>query len=146
MKTTLKCAHCGAEVTELTFKSSKWQALWFVPLILLSLYPAYRMLYTPDPQKHLSIEQAVYQGTEDLMYVRGIIRNSGSSTWIGVEVEAEFFDEAGNFIDENETMLGGEIRPQDVEHFQIRFQSNSDKILEAGVTMRASVSGGRPKL
>ena len=62
--------------------------------------------------------------------------------WSNVTIEAEFFDQAGNFVDEAQEYVRTEIAGGAKEHFKIRVKSPSAPVDAGETKMELKISGG----
>lgn len=122
MNAKIKCSNCGAEITNLTMTAGKRQWLWFAPLILVGFLPLFRMsFFKPDYAKDLSLVEIVQTNADRDIQITGKIQNSGTKTWGGITIDAEFYDSDGKFIDEETEYLRSDVRPKEGEYFKISF-------------------------
>jgi hypothetical protein len=79
---------------------------------------------------------------DDEMVVTGIINNLTDSAWKSVSIEAEFFDESGNFIGESDDYIGSDIHSKANENFEVRFRYLPEAVLAGKATTKFKVAGG----
>lgn len=139
----MKCSQCGAEMSNLTLSWGWKHWLFTIPLMLLCLYPALRLtVFRGDAAKELSISEVSRRTNDKAVDVIGLITNQGQHKWSSVTIKAEFYDAAGNFLDENTEYLRSDIGPAAKEHFKMSFRTSEPKVLAADVKMVVKVSGG----
>jgi hypothetical protein len=76
------------------------------------------------------------------MVVVGMISNLSDSAWKSVSIEAEFFDESGNFIGERKDYTGSDIYAKGKENFEVRFRYLPEAVLAGKATTKLKVAGG----
>jgi hypothetical protein len=76
------------------------------------------------------------------MVVTGMISNLAESAWKSVSVEAEFFDESGNFIGESDDYIGSDVYGNGNENFEVRFRYLPEAVLAGKATTKLKVAGG----
>ena len=52
--------------------------------------------------------------------LRGVVENMIDNVWRAVRLQAEFFDQEGNFVDEAKASLTTNIMEHSREHFKVR--------------------------
>lgn len=63
--------------------------------------------------------------------ILGTIRNVGKTEWERIELQMEFFDAEGKFVDEASGGVTGSVKPGEVEHFKLTI-SNPSPAIRAG--------------
>ena len=110
--------------------------------MLLGFYPLARMtVFKPDIRKALSISNVERREVNNGLEITGLISNSSSTDWSSVEVEAEFFDVDGRFIDEFQGRLL-HVGPNAEEHFKIALLLRDENLREVETTMKVKIVGG----
>jgi hypothetical protein len=71
----------------------------------------------------------------------GLLTNSGKYAFSSVTIEAEFFDAAGNFLDEQSEYLRSDIAGGAKEHFKITVKTPPPAPPETKLVVK--VTGGR---
>src|SRR5262245_2797090 len=108
MNATVKCSNCGAELSNLTLSWGKRQWLWslmaFLPLVCISIWfisiSRSSRDYVREIETTLLETRPLQNGPSGGLYVLGRMKNVGKHTWERISIQAEFFDEAGRFMDE----------------------------------------------
>ena len=72
----------------------------------------------------------------------GLITNSGSNKFSSVTIEAEFFDAAGNFLDEESEYMRSDIPGGAKEHFKITLKTPLSQANAPDTKMVVKVTGG----
>jgi len=72
--------------------------------------------------------------------LRGVVENKSDNAWKSVMVEAEFFDQDGNFVDEAKASLSTHIKEHSREHFKVRLNGLSKEALR--LEPRVKLTGG----
>ena len=144
MNSKLKCSNCGAEVRNLSISWEKKYLLFMIPVMLLGLAPMIKlMFFKGNVTKELVVSDTQRRVDGSQLEVIGIIANSGRHTWSGVQVEAEFFDSAGAFVDEHSGRVEAVIQPGDKEHFKFTLHpSTKSKIRDEETKMVVKIAGG----
>ena len=143
MLAKVKCSNCGAEMSNLNFSWGKKQWLFIVPIMLIGFLPLARMMFFQgDATKDLSVSKVQKRDAGGSLEIVGLITNTGSRKWSGVTVEAEFFDAAGNFIDEAQEFLRSDVQAGAKEHFKIRVTQPVPAMTATETKMVVKVSGG----
>jgi hypothetical protein len=143
MQAKMKCSNCGAEVTNLSM-SWGWKHLLFaVPVMLLGFYPLLKMsFFKGDITKELQVSDVQQRSRDGSLEIVGLITNTGSTTWSSVTIEAEFFDAAGNFLEEATQYHQGHITGNAKEHFKVTILSPAPALSAPETKMVVKVAGG----
>ena len=72
--------------------------------------------------------------------LRGVVENKSENVWKSVMLEAEFFDQDGNFVDEAKASLSTNIKEHSCEHFKVRLNGLGKEALE--LEPRVKLTGG----
>lgn len=139
----LKCSNCGAEMSNLNMSWGKKQLWFIVPILVLGFLPLFRIYwFKGNATKDLVISEVQTRTTGNSLEVMGVITNGGRGTFSSVTIEAEFFDAAGNFFDEESANLRTEIPKGAKEHFKIALRSIPPEASAPDTKMVVKVSGG----
>jgi hypothetical protein len=144
MQNKISCPHCDKEISALKIEHSAKQRLVVVLIILLGLIPFFvitsqsRSLASDD----LEITNYDIKVAGKEMVVVGMISNLSDSAWKSVSIEAEFFDESGNFIGEGKDYTGSDIYAKGKENFEVRFRYLPEEVLAGKATTKLKVAGG----
>ena len=144
MQNKISCPHCDKEISALKIEHSAKQRLVVVLIILLGLIPFFvitsqsRSLASDD----LEITNYDIKVAGKEMVVVGMISNLSDSAWKSVSIEAEFFDESGNFIGEGKDYTGSDIYAKGKENFEVRFRYLPEAVLAGKATTKLKVAGG----
>jgi hypothetical protein len=147
MKANMKCSNCGADISNMNFSWGKRYWLVAVPLMLLIMalgfLPMIRLMYFQgDAGQDLLISDVRQRHTDQAIEIVGLITNQGSRKWTSVTVEAEFFDQAGGFLDEESDYLRGDISPGAKEHFKIRLFNDDESLRSEDTKTVVKIAGG----
>lgn len=116
----MKCSNCGAEMSNLNVSWGKKQLWFIIPIMLLGFLPmAMLFWFKGEPTKELTITEVQKRTNGSALENVGPITNNGTHTFSSVTVEAELFDAAGNFIDEETSYIRSDIAGRAKEHFKI---------------------------
>ncbi|MEM7478522.1 MAG: FxLYD domain-containing protein [Planctomycetota bacterium] len=144
MNAKLKCPNCGDAIP---YFGAAWgwkQMLLMLPVMLVGFIPLMRIwFFKADAGNDLSISETRTRIQNGNLEIIGKISNSSSRTWSGVVVEAEFFDESGNFLDEASGSLRADIRGKAEDHFKITILRPDDAMSDPATEMTVKVAGGR---
>ena len=141
MTAKLKCSHCGAEMTNLTFSWGKKQWLWmivaFLPLIGLVWW-----LERPRGDFMQELKTSIMETlvTTNGIAVLGKVTNSGKHEWQSVQVEAEFYGNDGRFLDEESQFVSGSLRPGAEENFRLTLRSPGEELITNSFKVRLKVT------
>jgi len=113
--------------------------LGFLPLLSLTFFKG-------DVTKELTISDVQKRSSEGRLEILGLITNSGSRTWSGITIEAEFFDASGAFIDEATEYLQGDVAGNAEEHFKVTIVSPNPALSAPDTKMVVKVAGGHSSL
>ena len=118
--------------------------LWFmIPIMLIGFLPLIKIFwFKGDVTKDLVISQIEKRKDERSLQIIGLVTNKGTHKWSSVTVEAEFFDAAGKFIDEDNEYLHADIAPGAQEHFKITLKLRPETVEAPGTKMVVKVTGG----
>lgn len=143
MQAKMKCSNCGAEVSNLSMTWGWKHLLLPLPLLLLGFYPILKMtFFKADITKDLAISDVQKRSREGSLEIIGLLTNSGSDTWTSIKVEAEFFDAAGNFLDESTQYLQADVAGKAKEHFKITIPNPAAALSAPETKMVVKVAGG----
>lgn len=143
MNAQMKCSNCGAEISNLNFSAGRRYWQFMIPIMLLGLYPMLRMsFFKGDATKDLVISEVEKRSSGPSTDVVGVITNHGRRKWSMVTIEAEFFDGAGAFLDEQSSSLRTEIPAGAKEHFKISLRTADSKVRADDTKMIVKVAGG----
>jgi hypothetical protein len=144
MQNKISCPHCDKEISALKIEHSAKQRLMVVLIILLGLIPFFVITSQSRSLASDDLEITNYDtkvaGKE--MVVVGMISNLSDSAWKSVSIEAEFFDESGNFIGEGKDYTGSDIYAKGKENFEVRFRYLPEAVLAGKATTKLKVAGG----
>jgi hypothetical protein len=144
MQNKISCPHCDKEISALKIEHSAKQWLVVVPIILLGLIPSFVITSQSRSLASDDLEITNYDtkiaGKE--MVVVGMISNLSDSAWKSVSIEAEFFDESGNFIGEGKDYTGSDIYAKGKENFEVRFRYLPEAVLAGKASTKLKVAGG----
>ncbi|WP_372720459.1 FxLYD domain-containing protein [Novipirellula sp.] len=144
MRAKMKCSNCGAEMSNLNMSWGWKHLLIMVPILLLGFFPLLKLtFFKGDIATELSISDTQKRSHEGRMEIVGLITNSGSRTWTGVTIEAEFFDATGAFIDEATEYLRTDVTGKAEEHFKVTVTNPSPVLTAPDTKMVVKVAGGR---
>ena len=144
MQNKISCPHCDKEISALKIEHSAKQWLVVVLIILLGLIPFFvitsqsRSLASEDLE--ITNFDTRVEGKE--MVVTGMISNLTESAWKSVSVEAEFFDESGQFIGEGKDYTGSDIHANGKENFEVRFRNLHEVVLQGDASTKLKIAGG----
>ena len=146
MNAMMKCSNCGAEMSNFNFSWGRRYWLFMlptIPIMLMGFYPLYRMTYLKgDATKDLVISEIQEHANGRGRDVVGLITNNGTHKWSNVSIEAEFYDGAGVFLDEESTYLRAEIPAGAKEHFKISLRTTDAKLQAKDTKMVVKIAGG----
>jgi hypothetical protein len=150
----LKCSQCGAEITNLTMSwgGSYWRTtLWFIPIALIpvgmiSCFEWYRNRNDLDFVRDVQATLLEVRPAEDHVDVLGQLKNNGKHAWFRVDVEAEFSDESGKFLDEaSHWSFSSTLLPGDEQRLKITLTTNDPRILKGKPNVVLKVTDGHLK-
>ena len=132
MGAKLKCSNCGEEVSSLRFSRSSKEWLWFIlpAIIMLIFYWGFNTILRGGDQdfmEELKITQLSQHYSHDTLSFIGVVENTGDTTWSHIQIEVEFFDAEGQFLDEYSSYLTGTLQPLSSENFKIAIKEVSPK-------------------
>ena len=144
MQNKISCPHCDKEITTLKMGYNAKQALVIIPILLLGFIPFFSIFFKTNSLASDDLEITSFDTKVDgkEMVVTGIISNLAESAWKSVSIEAEFFDESGNFIGESDDYIGSDIYGNGNENFEVRFRYLSEAVLAGKATTKLKVAGG----
>lgn len=143
MKASMKCSNCGAEMSNLNLTWGRRQMWFIIPIMVLGFLPLIKMtFFKGEAAKDLSISEIQTRTSGRTLEIVGLITNSSGREWSGVTVEAEFFDAAGNFLDEESNFLRSDIAGHSKEHFKIVISSPPEGALSGDIKPVIKISGG----
>jgi hypothetical protein len=139
----MKCSNCGAEMSNLSMSWGKKQLWFIIPIMLLGFLPMIKLFwFKGDATKDLVISQIQKRTHGDALEIVGLITNSGSHTFSSVTIEAEFFDAAGTFLDEQSQYLHSDIGALAKEHFKITMKTPPAQVNSPDTKMVLKVASG----
>jgi hypothetical protein len=145
MKPKITCPHCDKDISvpanQFTVKQGWVYAFLFVVLPLLFFIPTYKVVYfKPVVTEDLSVVDLSTSLNGMSFELRGLVENKSDNAWKSVMVEAEFFDQDGNFVDEAKASLSTHIKEHSREHFKVRLNGLSKEALR--LEPRVKLTGG----
>ena len=145
MKPKITCPHCDEDISvpanQITVKQGWVYAFLFVVLPLLFFIPTYKVVYfKPVVTEDLSVVDLSTSLNGMSFELRGVVENKSDNAWRSVMVEAEFFDQDGNFVDEAKASLSTHIKEHSREHFKVRLNGLSKEALR--LEPRVKLTGG----
>jgi hypothetical protein len=145
MKPKITCPHCDEDISvpanQITVKQGWVYAFLFVVLPLLFFIPTYKVVYfKPVVTEDLSVVDLSTSLNGMSFELRGVVENKSDNAWKSVMVEAEFFDQDGNFVDEAKASLSTHIKEHSREHFKVRLNGLSKEALR--LEPRVKLTGG----
>ena len=116
--------------------------LALLPLIGLMFLPEYSpSLRNVDFAKELQASLLEARPLPDGVEVLGLLKNVGPHAWREFSVEAEFYDDAGKFLDEaSRYFMFVSVPPNTEEHFKVTLTTNNDKIVKGKPKIVVKVS------
>ena len=144
MQNKISCPHCDKEISALKIEHSAKQRLMVVLIILLGLIPFFVITSQSRSLASEDLEITNFDTRVDgkEMVVTGMISNLAESAWKSVSIEAEFFDESGNFIGESDDYIGSDVNGNGNENFEVRFRYLPEAVLAGKATTKLKVAGG----
>ena len=145
MKPKITCPHCDKGISvpanQVTVRQNWKYAVLLVVLPLLFFIPTYKVVYfKPVVTEDLSVVDLSTSLNGMSFELRGVVENKSDNAWKSVMVEAEFFDQDGNFIDEAKASLSTRIKEHSREHFKVRLNGLSKAALR--LEPRVKLTGG----
>jgi hypothetical protein len=144
MQNKISCPHCDKEISALKIEHSAKQWLVVVLIILLGLIPFFVITSQSRSLASEDLEITNFDTRVDgkEMVVTGMISNLAESAWKSVSIEAEFFDESGNFIGDHDDYIGSDVNGNGNENFEVRFRYLPEAVLAGKATTKLKVAGG----
>jgi len=144
MQNKISCPHCDKEITTLKMGYNAKQALVIIPILLLGFIPFFSIFFKSNSLASDDLDITSFDTRVDgkEMVVTGIINNLTDSAWTSVSVEAEFYDEGGNFIGESDDYIGSEIHSKANENFEVRFRNLPEVVLQGDASTKLKIAGG----
>ena len=145
MKPKITCPHCDKDISvpanQVTVRQNWKYAVLLVVLPLLFFIPTYKVVYfKPVVTEDLSVVDLSTSLNGMSFELRGVVENKSDNAWKSVMVEAEFFDQDGNFVDEAKASLSTHIKEHSREHFKVRLNGLSKAALR--LEPRVKLTGG----
>jgi len=145
MKPKHTCPHCDKDISvpanQVPVRQNWKYAVLLVVLPLLFFIPTYKVVYfKPVVTEDLSVVDLSTSLNGMSFELRGVVENKSDNAWKSVMVEAEFFDQDGNFIDEAKASLSTRIKEHSREHFKVRLNGLSKEALR--LEPRVKLTGG----
>ena len=114
-----------------------------IPILMLGFFPIFRMTYMKgDVTKDLTVTEVTRRSVGQTLEIFGVITNKGAHKWSMVSIEAEFFDDEGEFLDEAHEFIRSEIGIGASEHFKVVVRSPSAVLKDPNTKMKVKVAGG----
>ena len=144
MQNKISCPHCDKEISSVKMSYNTKQALVIIPILLLSFIPFFFIFFKSQTLASDDLEITSFDTRVDgkEMVVTGMISNLSDSMWKSVSIEAEFFDESGNFIGESDDYIGSDVYGNANENFEVRFRYLPEAVLAGKATTKLKVAGG----
>ncbi len=139
----MKCSNCGAEMSNLNMSWGKKQLWLVIPIMLIGFLPMIKLFwFKGDAAKDLVISEVQKRTSGSSLEIVGLLTNSGSHKFSSITIEAEFFDAAGNFLDEESEYLRSDIAGGAKEHFKITVKTPTAQTSSPETKMVVKVTGG----
>lgn len=139
----IKCSNCGAEMSNLNMTWGKKQLWFIVPMMLVGFLPMMKLFwFKGEATKELEISQVQKRFNDRSLEIVGLLTNRGDTKFSSVTIEAEFFDAAGNFLDEQSQYLQSDVLGGAQEHFKITMRNPPAQANAADTKMVVKVTGG----
>jgi len=139
----MKCSNCGAEMSNLNMSWGKKQLWFLLPIMLLGFLPMIKLMwFKGEATRDLVISDVQKRTNGAALEIVGLLTNKSSHKFSSVTIEAEFFDAAGNFLDEKSEYLRSDIAGEAKEHFKITLNPAPPNSSSPDVRMVVKVSGG----
>ena len=139
----MKCSNCGAEMSNLNMSWGKKQLWFIIPIMLLGFLPMMKLFwFKGDATKDLVISEIQKRTNDSSLEIVGLLTNNGGNKFSSVTIEAEFFDAAGNFLDEQSDYLRSDIGGGAKEHFKITMKAPPAQANAPDTKMVVKVTGG----
>lgn len=130
-------------MSNLNISPGKKQLWIMIPILLLGFLPLAKLFwFKGDATKDLVISEVQKRANGSSTEIVGLLTNSGSHTFSSVTIEAEFYDAAGNFLDEESEYLHSDIGAGAKEHFKISLKSPPAQANSPDTKMVLKVSSG----
>ena len=132
----LHCSNCGAELTNMTMSWGRHQWLWtlgYVAFVFGAMYVGQWYLFGRDGSYVDEVEASLVdvRPAADRVEVVGKLKNLGKHTWVHFNVEAEFFDGSGKFLDETTAWrVPATLSPEGEENFKLTLMTSDERILK----------------
>jgi len=141
MKATVKCSNCGAEITNLNFSWGRRQWIWVLPFLLVCFLPMWN-IYKPkgDFRKDLQVEVLEKRPADKSLEILGTVTNNGKTKWQNVNIDCDFFDAKGGFLDKASGAVNAVVMPHEKEYFKITAKDTDGKLSAPGARMEAEVA------
>jgi len=145
MKPKHTCPHCDKEIAtsanQISVRENWKYVILLVVLPLLFFIPTYKVVYfKPVITEALSLVDVSTSFNGMTLELRGVVENKSDNAWSAVRVEAEFFDQDGNFVDEAKTSLSTNIKEHSREHFKVRLNGLGKEALK--LEPKVKLTGG----
>jgi len=143
MKAAVKCSNCGAEITNLNFSWGKKQWIWFLPIIpimLIGFLPLWN-LNKPKGDFREDLKITILEKRQAENYeILGTVENNGKTEWENINIDCDFFDSKGAFIDKASGRVGAVVMPGGKEYFKITAKDPSARLTASGVELKAKIA------
>ena len=99
-------------------------------------------MYQPkgDFRKDLEVKVLEKRVTDSQFAILGTIQNTGKTQWKNIELDAEFYSDKGQFVDEASDRVSSSIEPGAVEHFKIEIRKPSELVRSESTRMELKVA------
>ncbi len=138
----IKCPHCDKNLSNVSMSNKQ---MWLIlPFLLIGFLPLIKIFFfKPDASKDLAISEYKTKVVDgDTLEILGVITNSSKREWSSVSVEAEFYSKEGEFLDEENQYVRGDIAPNSNENFKITLRRPPELALNGTIQPKLTLSGG----
>ncbi len=143
MKATVKCSNCGAEITNLNFSWGKKEWIWLlpiIPIIIIGFLPLWN-LTKPKADFREDLKITILEKRQAQNYeILGFIENTGKTKWENINIDCDFFDSKGVFIDKASDHVRAVVMPGGKEFFKITVINPSSRLTSPGVDLKVKIA------
>ena len=117
--------------------------MWLLPIIpimLIGFIPLWN-LNKPKGDFREDLKITILEKRQSESYeILGIVENTGKTEWESINIDCDFFDSKGAFIDKASGRVGAVVMPGGKEYFKITAKDPAARLAAPGVELKAKIA------
>jgi len=117
--------------------------MWFLPIIpimLISFLPLWKLNKPKgDFREDLKITILEKRQAENFE-ILGTVENIGKTEWENINIDCDFFDAKGAFVDKASGRVAAVVMPGGKEYFKITAKDSSGRLSASGIELKPKIA------